>query len=152
MKITSNAFEEGEMIPKKYTCEGEDVSPKLEISDPPLGTMCYALIIVDPDAPTEDFVHWLLWNIQPDIEEIMEGTAPIGSIEGANDFGRPGWGGPCPPSGVHRYEFHLYALDRTIELPPMSEKNELRSLIKDYILEEATLVGTYQKQAEETIL
>lgn len=145
MKITSVAFNQNEIIPKKYTCQGENVSPLLEISNPPANTKSFAIIMKDHDALNGDFAHWLIWNIDPSVREIREGTTPIGSSEGKNDFGKIGWGGPCPPSGTHRYEFRLYALNTMLELPVSSDKIILRGKIKGYVLEEASIVGIYSK-------
>jgi Raf kinase inhibitor-like YbhB/YbcL family protein len=146
MKITSPAFKDGDMIPKKYTCEGEDVCPPLEISDVPRGAQSLTLMVHDHDAPSGDFVHWLLWNIDPKtVEKIDEGTTPIGAVDGMTDFGRAGWGGPCPPSGKHKYEFHLYALDSTLDLPAESDKTAFRAAIEGKVIEEASLAGFYEK-------
>ena len=143
MKITSSAFEDNTLIPKKYTCEGENISPHLHVSGMPQETKSMALIVSDPDAPSGDFVHWLVWNISPDMEEVGEGTIPDGAVEGFNDFGAVGWGGPCPPSGMHRYEFHAYALDSLIDLPETANKTDLRSELGGRILDEAVLIGLY---------
>lgn len=145
MKITSPAFAHNGMIPKKYTCQGEDARPLFEISDPPADTKSLAIIVQDPDAPTGDFVHWIIWDISPEVQEIGEDTIPVGAVEGISDFGRMGWGGPCPPSGTHRYEFYLYALDSPIRLPAGSNKTDFRNEITGHILEEAQLIGLYEK-------
>lgn len=146
MKITCLAFKDGDMIPKKYTCQGEDICPSLDISDPPASTKSLAIMIIDPDAPSNhDFAHWLIWNIDPVVREIMEETTLIGAVEGTNDFGKIGYGGPCPPSGTHHYEFHLYALDVMLDLPATSKKKNLRDAIEGHVLEEALLTGLYAK-------
>lgn len=146
MELTSAAFEENTPIPEKYTCEGENVRPPLRISHVPKGTRSLALVVSDPDAPTPDFTHWLAWNILPEVVSLEEGVLPHEAVEGTNDFGNIGWGGPCPPSGTHRYEFHLYALDSLVDLPETSNKTDLQSHIGGFILEEAILVGLYSKQ------
>ncbi len=145
MKITSSEFARGGMIPTKYTCQGDDVNPSLYISDVPNSAKSMALIVHDHDAPGGDFVHWLVWNIDPKIKEIDTGTVPFMSHEGQNDFGKIGWGGPCPPSGKHHYDFHLYALDAMLDLPDGTGKEHLRSKIQEHILEAASVIGTYQK-------
>src|SRR5881275_684476 len=115
MKITSSAFREGESIPSKFTCDGGDTSPPLQIGDVPSGAKTLALIADDPDAPGGLFTHWLVWNIPPQTSSIAEGSAPKG-VQGANDFGKSGYRGPCPPPGRHRYSFKIFALDRELEL------------------------------------
>ncbi|HXK40434.1 MAG TPA: YbhB/YbcL family Raf kinase inhibitor-like protein [Candidatus Paceibacterota bacterium] len=145
MNIESSAFTSGGIIPKQYTCEGDDINPPLAISDPPAGTASFALIMHDHDAPGGDFAHWLMWNIDASVREILEGTTPAGALEGMSDFGNPGWGGPCPPAGTHSDEFHIYALDRMLDLPAGGTKDELRDAIRDCTLEEASVTGLYTK-------
>ncbi len=145
MKITS-IFENEGTIPKKYSCEGEEINPPLEIIDPPADTKSFCLILHDHDAPGGDFAHWIVWNIDKKVRKIMEGTTPAGAIEGLNDVDQIGYIGPCPPTGAHRYEFHFYALDTVIDLPLISKKQDLRSAIRDVIIEEASIVGIYQKE------
>lgn len=147
MKITSSAFSHRGMIPKKYTCEGEDICPSFEIIDASLDTKSFAIVMHDHDAPSGDFVHWLIWNIDPTVRTIVEGTIPVGAVEGVNDFGRNDWGGPCPPSGTHHYEFHLYALDTILELPATSKKENLRDVIKGHVLQETSITGLYEKSS-----
>lgn len=117
MKITSPSFQENAFIPSKYTCDGENINPPLVISDVSADAKSLALIVDDPDAPVGTFVHWLVWNIPPRVGEIKEGSLPEGSIQGTNDFGKKEYGGPCPPSGTHRYFFRLYALNQELNLP-----------------------------------
>ncbi len=145
MIITSSVFQSQGMIPKKYTCQGADISPPLRIENPPEKTQSLAIILQDPDASGGDFVHWMLWNIDPEIGEIEEGTTPAGAQKGTNDGGRLGWSGPCPPSGTHRYEFHVYALDVMLDLPVGSGKEDFRKQIQSHVLEEAVLVGLFEK-------
>lgn len=147
MRLTSPAFAPNGMIPQKYTCDGEDINPTLHIAELPAGTRSLCLIVSDPDAPSGDFVHWLLWNMDPTLEEIREGTVPLGASEGFNDFPSLGWGGPCPPSGIHRYEFRLYALSELVDLPAASDKRALRDRLNDYLLEEACLTGRYGRDS-----
>ncbi len=146
MKISSPSFHENGMIPKRYSCEGEDINPSISIFGIPLETKSLAIMVHDHDAPSGDFVHWLMWNIHPEIEKISESMTPVGALEGTNDFGEVGWGGPCPPSGTHRYEFHLYALNTMIDLPSSATKNDLRDLMDGYIIDQASLTGLYQKE------
>jgi Raf kinase inhibitor-like YbhB/YbcL family protein len=144
MKIGSKAFEHNNSIPSKYTCEGEDINPPLHFSDVPDKAKSLVLIVDDPDAPAKTWVHWILWNIPPDTSEIKEGSTPK-SLEGITDFGRPGWGGPCPPSGSHRYFFKLYALDKELELPPTSKKSDLENEMAGHIIGSAELIGLYKR-------
>ena len=142
MKITSSAFTHNAMIPKKYTCQGKDISPPLAISDIPEGTVSLALILDDPDAPRRTWEHWIIWNIKP-TREIKEDSAP--GTQGKNSWGRQDYGGPCPPSGTHRYFFKLYAIDNEIDLPAGATKAELEAAMKGHILEQTELIGLYQK-------
>lgn len=149
--LKSPAFSEGAVIPKKYTCQGSDLSPQLEWEKPPAGTKSIALICDDPDAPMGTWVHWVLWNLPADLTSLPEGigkSAPLpqGAQQGMTDFRRPGYGGPCPPPGKpHRYYFKLYALDITLVLPYKSSKEDLLKAMHGHILAEAVLMGTYQR-------
>ncbi|RJP20395.1 MAG: YbhB/YbcL family Raf kinase inhibitor-like protein [Candidatus Abyssobacteria bacterium SURF_5] len=149
MQIKSSAFEEGGTIPKKYTCEGQDVSPPLSWSDPPNGTKSLALIADDPDAPMGTWVHWVLYGLAPDVTRLSEGVPPDnevlgGARQGRNDFGNIGYGGPCPPPGrPHRYYFKLYALDMKLSLAPGARKAELLKAMEAHILAEGQLMGRY---------
>jgi Raf kinase inhibitor-like YbhB/YbcL family protein len=145
MKISSNAFEHGGWIPVKYTCEGEDISPQLDIADVPDGTQSLALIVDDPDAPMGIWVHWVVYDI-PVIERIDENSVP--GMQGTNDFKRQDYGGPCPPSGTHRYYFKLYALDRKLELSPGITKDDLERIMAPHVLEETELMGRYRKESQ----
>jgi Raf kinase inhibitor-like YbhB/YbcL family protein len=146
MKLTSTAFTHNENIPSKYTCDGEDLSPPLTVSGVPASAKSLALIVDDPDAPAGDWVHWTLWNIKPDTTEIVEDKVPQGATEGYTDFGKPGWGGPCPPSGVHHYQFKLYALDSVLDLPATARKADLEKAMKEHSLDSTVLVGLYQRK------
>lgn len=141
MKLSSSAFTTE--IPSMYTCDGENVNPPLSISEVPVGTQSLALIVDDPDAPSGDWVHWLVWDIDPTTTQIAENSVP--GTQGTNDFGKPAWGGPCPPSGTHRYFFKLYALDNKLELPSTVKKADLLDAMQRHILEETELVGNYQR-------
>lgn len=151
MRLTSSAFNANEMIPRQHSCEGEDLSPALRWSDPPNGTKSFALISDDPDAPAGTWVHWVLWNLPAETHELPEGipTDPKlsnGAMQGMTDFGRSGYGGPCPPPGKpHRYFFKLYALDALLNLPSRARKEEVENAMKGRILAQAELIGLYQR-------
>jgi Raf kinase inhibitor-like YbhB/YbcL family protein len=144
MKLTSSVFEHNQNIPSKYTCDEDDINPPLSIMEIPEGAKSLALLVDDPDAPVGDWVHWLVWNIPPTTTEIAENTTPAG-IEGTTDFNRTGWGGPCPPSGTHRYFFKLYALDIELDLDTSARKADFLSTIEGHILEKTELIGLYQR-------
>lgn len=146
LTLSSSAFTHEGNIPSRYTCDGEDINPPLAISNIPEGTQSLALIVDDPDAPVGDWVHWLMWNISPKTEKIGENSVPENAVEGMTDFGRVGWGGPCPPSGVHRYQFKLYALDTILNLPQSTKKRDLEKAMQGHILDEAKLIGLYKRQ------
>lgn len=147
MKISSSAFADGKSIPSKYTCDGADTSPPLSIEGVPPGAKSLALIMDDPDAPGGTFDHWIVWNIDPKTTAIAEGQSPKG-IAGRNGFGKDGYGGPCPPSGEHRYYFKLYALDMTLNLPPSSKKADLEKAMKGHTLADAQMMGRYRRVAK----
>jgi Raf kinase inhibitor-like YbhB/YbcL family protein len=142
--LTSSGFADGQPVPQKYTCEGEDVSPPLAWSGVPEGTASLALVVDDPDAPAGTFTHWLAWGIDPAAGGLGEGEAA--PVEGQNDFGSAGWRGPCPPPGhgPHRYFFRLHALDRELELPAGAGKAEVEQALAG-ALGVAELVGTYER-------
>jgi Raf kinase inhibitor-like YbhB/YbcL family protein len=144
MKLTSSAFENNGKIPSEFTCDGDDISPPLTINEAPEDTKSLALIMDDPDAPMGTFVHWVVWNIPPGTKEINKGTEPEG-VQGKTSFGRQGYGGPCPPSGTHRYFFKLYALDTELDLKEGSSKKDLERAMEDHILAETQLMGTYER-------
>jgi len=141
MNISSPAFKHEGNIPSEYTCDGKDAIPSLQISDAPPNAKSLALVMDDPDAPMGTWDHWILWNIPPGTKTI---TGPAG-IAGRNSWGRTNYGGPCPPSGVHRYFFRLYALDTMLDLPAGSTKQALEKAMKGHILTEAVLMGTYKR-------
>lgn len=143
LRITSPAFVEGETIPKKYTCDGENVSPPLEFFSLPENTASLVLLVDDPDAPMGAWNHWTIWNISPEALRIAENSVPDGAVLGTTTFGAPGYGGPCPPSGTHRYFFKLLALDKILDLPGGSDRNTLEKAMADHILAEASLMGKY---------
>ncbi|MBX9781707.1 MAG: YbhB/YbcL family Raf kinase inhibitor-like protein [Chitinophagaceae bacterium] len=146
LKITSAAFKERELIPVAYTCDGKNINPPLDIEDIPEETKCLALIVDDPDAPVNTWVHWLVWNI-PVTHHIKENE--VHGVEGTNDFQQYKYGGPCPPSGTHRYFFKVYALDTLLDLKPGSKKNELEKAMSNHILAFGTLTGLYKRRDKE---
>src|SRR6266852_7535067 len=115
MKISSSAFQEGGTIPEKFSKNGQNVSPELRVEGAPAEAKSLALIVDDPDAPVGLFTHWLVWNIDPKTTEIVENSAPVGAVQGTNDFPKKGYGGPCPASGTHRYYFKVFALAQTLD-------------------------------------
>jgi len=151
IKVTSPAFEEGGLIAAKYTCDGSDVSPPLRWDGVPEGAKSIALISDDPDAPVGTWVHWVLFNLPADVRELAEGvpadeTLANGARQGITDFGRIGYGGPCPPSGTHRYFFKIYALDTEIPLAAGASKRELLAAMEGHILGQGQLIGRYKRQ------
>jgi len=145
MTITSSAFQKGGNIPSKYTCDGADTSPPLQIAGAPAGAKSLVLIVDDPDAPAGLFTHWIAWNISADTRTITEGSTPKG-VQGTNDFGKSGYGGPCPPPGSHRYYFKILALDRELDLAPGSKRTQLDAAVKGHVVAQGELMGRYSKQ------
>jgi len=144
--LTSPAFHGGGAIPGTYTCDGIDVNPPLVIGPVPAGTRSLALIVDDPDAPVGIWVHWVVWNIPLQTREIRENSVPSGAVQGSNDWHRPGYGGPCPPSGTHRYFFKLYALDTLLNLGASTTRVDLEKAMQGHILGQVELMGTYHKR------
>jgi hypothetical protein len=148
--VRSPAFEHGARIPARYTCDGEDVSPPLEWSGAPEGTRSYALIVEDPDAPGGTWTHWVAWNVRATALAAATAKDPelqSGVRQGRNSWGRAGWGGPCPPSGTHRYVFRVHALDSALELPDRTDAQALRGAMRGRVLAEGELLGTYSRGA-----
>jgi Raf kinase inhibitor-like YbhB/YbcL family protein len=154
LSIESKSFKQNEMMPVRFTCDGQDISPSLEWSGTPAETKSLVLIVDDPDAPDPaapkmTWVHWVLYNIPPSVqgleENITSASLPAGTKEGVNDWGRKGYGGPCPPIGKHRYFFKLYALDTILENLEGPSKKKLEFAFKGHILAKAQLVGTYER-------
>ncbi len=143
MRLTSPAFKDNAMIPSKYTCQGDDVNPQLNIEGIPSEAKSLVLIVDDPDAPGGMWVHWVVWNI-PVVFRIEEDSVP--GEQGLNDFGKQDYGGPCPPSGTHRYMFKIYALDTTLELDNDSDKKDVERAMQGHILTQAKLTGLYSKR------
>ena len=145
MKITSSAFQEGGNIPSKFTCDGSDTSPPLQITSIPSNAKTLVLIADDPDAPGGLFTHWLIWNIPPQTNSISEGSAPKG-VHGTNDFGKQDYKGPCPPPGTHRYSFKIYALDRELDLRGGAKRSQLDAAMKGHVVAQGVLVGRYARK------
>jgi Raf kinase inhibitor-like YbhB/YbcL family protein len=148
MEITSSDLKEGGIIPVKFTCDGEDVSPDLKWENVPHNTVSLALICDDPDAPVGTWVHWVLFNIPGNSNHLEEGIGPEkefpnGTLHGINDFKRLGYGGPCPPNGTHRYFFRLYALDKMLDLDSGCSKADLMEAMQGHVLGQATLMAKY---------
>lgn len=145
MIVTSKDFKHEKMIPSKFTCDGEDISPQLEWSDFPNGVKSFALTCIDPDAPGGDWIHWIVINIPPNVTEIPQGgPLPEGCEQIKNDFGREFYGGPCPPSGVHRYYFSMYALSEA-KLTDVKKRN-FQQKFKNITIESAVIMGKYSRK------
>jgi Raf kinase inhibitor-like YbhB/YbcL family protein len=151
LQLKSPDFAAGEKIPKQFTCEGADISPALAWNDPPSGTKSFALIVDDPDAPVGDWVHWVLYNLPPNLRSLPQNLPKTeqsadGSRQGLNDFKKIGYGGPCPPAGKpHRYFFRLYALDTKLNLNSTASKKELESAMQGHILAQGEYMGRYAR-------
>src|SRR5690242_19834941 len=154
LTLKTSAFQQEGMIPDKYSKDGGNISPDLSWDAVPENTKSLALIVDDPDAPSGLFVHWLLYAIPPDVTSIEEDRPAReilsnGMRQGRNGFGELGYGGPQPPSGTHRYIFHLFALDSEIDLPPGTSRRQLNEALKGHVIGEAQLVGTYLQPKED---
>lgn len=145
MKIKTD-FEHNGNIPSIYTCDGKDLAPVLTVFDVPANTKELVLIVDDPDAPMGTWVHWVVYNIPANTKEIDEKNLPIESKQGKTDFGRIGWGGPCPPNGTHRYFFKLYAINKVLNLPEGAAKTQVENEIKNSIIEKAEIIGLYKRK------
>jgi len=150
-ELTSTAFAPGELILRKYTCDGENISPSLRWSDPPQATQSFALIADDPDAPIGTWIHWVLYNLPAAVRALPEAVPPDadladGSRHGKNSWGRLDYGGPCPPSGTHRYFFKLYALDTVLDLLAGASKEQLLQAMEGHILAQTEVMGVYTRQ------
>lgn len=144
MALTSPAFNHGDPIPSKFSCDGEDISPELDWFGTPEGTVSLALIMDDPDAPVGTWVHWVVFNLPMDLSGLREGMTGVG-LDGSNSWNRTGYGGPCPPSGTHRYFFKLYALDLALDLEAGADKAAILDAMAGHILGQAELMGTYTR-------
>jgi Raf kinase inhibitor-like YbhB/YbcL family protein len=146
MNLSSTVFKHNGLIPSQYTCDGADINPPLVIENVPQTAKSLALIVDDPDAPAGTWVHWILWNINHSTKDIKENTIPQGSEQGMNDFRKRSYGGPCPPSGTHRYFFKLYALDTMLALGLNTTKTSLEKAIKGHIVAQSELIGLYKRK------
>ena len=149
--LKSSAFKNEGMIPSKYTCDGPDISPPLQWENIPPGTKNISIICDDPDAPMGDWVHWVLYNLPPETKELPENfpddeTLQDGTRQGITDFGRTGYGGPCPPTGTHRYFFKIYALDTKFDFAHIADKKSLLANMKGHILAQGQLMGKYKRK------
>ncbi|HKR53331.1 MAG TPA: YbhB/YbcL family Raf kinase inhibitor-like protein [Chthoniobacterales bacterium] len=143
ISVTTPAFQAGGDIPAKFTCNGANINPELKINGTPNEAKSLVLIVDDPDAPHGLFTHWILWNIDPKTTNIGENSAPVGGIQGTNDFGKRNYGGPCPPSGTHRYFFKIFALDTKLDLKPSARRAELDAAMRGHTLAQGELMGRY---------
>ena len=144
MNITSPAFTENAKIPKIYAKLGGNQRPPLEIGDVPANAKSLAIICHDPDAPgSDEFYHWTVWNLPAKTTEITSESLPVDAVEGITSWGRPGWNGPQPPFGTHRYQFYVYALDTTLDLPDTTNPKELIAALTPHIIDQAVLTGRF---------
>ena len=146
MNITSSAFSENQEMPSRYTCDGESVNPELEIDGVPGEAMSLALILDDPDAPSGRFVHWVVWNIDPQTHTIGEHSVPPGAVEGLTSARKQGYVGPCPPSGTHHYRFKVFALDTRLDLAPNASIELVEKLVADHQVDSAQLTCLYSRR------
>lgn len=146
LTVSSPAFKQNDPIPAKYTCDGPDVNPALAIENVPAGAKSLALIMDDPDAPAGTWVHWVMWNIDPGTRNIAENSIPPGAQQGANDFRKRRYNGPCPPPGTHRYYFKVYALDAMLTLGTDTTKAALELAMQGHILAQGELMGRYKRK------
>lgn len=146
MKLTSPAFENNEVMPSQYTCDGENINPPLEISQVPAGTKILVLTVDDPDAPSGSWNHWLVWNIPSTVSLIEEDDVPEEAIQGISSFDKQEYGGPCPPSGTHHYIFKIFALDTELSLETISTIKEVEKAMEGHIIDQAEIVGLYQRE------
>jgi Raf kinase inhibitor-like YbhB/YbcL family protein len=143
ISITSPSFQAGGDIPTKFTCNGTNVSPELQISSVPNEAKSVVLIVDDPDAPRGLFTHWIVWNVDSKTTRVAENSSPTAGVQGINDFGKRNYGGPCPPSGTHRYFFKIFALDTKLELKPGARRAELDAAMRGHTLAQGELMGRY---------
>ena len=146
MEISSPVFKNGESLPKKYTCEGENVNPPLNFSNVPASAESLVLIVEDPDAMAKPWVHWLVFNIPPGTEKFEEGALAEYAVEGLCNGNTFGYEGPCPPEGLHHYYFYLYALDIKLHISPATDRKAILPVMKGHVLAEAQLMGVYERE------
>lgn len=145
MNISTPAFNNGDPIPSKYTCDGEDINPALHMNDIHPDAKSLVLVMDDPDTPAGTWIHWVVWNINPHITKIAENSIPEDGIEGRTSFGKSSYGGPCPHQGTHRYFFKLYALDTLLTIPLTSEARGVEEAMKGHVIADAMMMGTYAR-------
>lgn len=145
MQLTSPVFKNNGFIPSKYTCDGENISPPLSVAGIPSKTKSLALIVDDPDSPSGTWTHWLIWNINANITEIPENFFSSDSIEGTTSWGKPGYSGPCPHSGTHRYFFKIFALDSKLNIPSSSLVSDFLEASQNHIIDQDQIIGRYSK-------
>jgi Raf kinase inhibitor-like YbhB/YbcL family protein len=141
LALTSAQFVNGGNIPEQFTCKGANVNPPLVLHRVPAEAKALALIVEDPDAPSGLFTHWLVWNVAPNTAQVGERSVPVGAVQGTNDFGNIGYGGPCPPSGTHRYVFRLLALDAPLDLKAGAKRGEFNKAIAGHVIARGELMG-----------
>src|SRR2546430_162889 len=151
IKLTSSAFSEGQPIPRAYTCDGVNISPPLEWSGVPKTARTIAIVCDDPDAPGGTWVHWVLYNLPAENIGLVENlpateNVKAGGFQGQNDFGKSGYGGPCPPSGTHRYYFKIFAFDRELDLPSGAKRGQLDAAMKGHVVAQGELMGRYSRK------
>lgn len=145
MRLIVSGIEDGQPVPREYTCDGADLRPAFSFADVPAGTVSFAIIVDDPDAPSGVWTHWVAFNIDGSVAQVPQDALPTGTVEGRTSWGAPGWRGPCPPSGMHRYAFTLYALDTMLAADRTVTAAALRERMAGHVLAESVLTGTYQR-------
>ena len=143
LQLSSSAFAPGGDIPTQFSCKGDNMNPPLEIHGVPSSAQSLVLILDDPDAPGGLFTHWIVWNILPSTSGVAQKSVPGGGVEGTNGFGKKGYGGPCPPSGTHRYIFHVFALDQKLDLPAGGKRAALDKAIASHIIARGELTARF---------
>ncbi|MFL6538358.1 MAG: YbhB/YbcL family Raf kinase inhibitor-like protein [Chthoniobacterales bacterium] len=143
LDVTSPAFKSGGNIPAQFSCNGANVNPPLSVAKVPANAICLAVALVDPDAPGGTFTHWLVWNVDPKTSEIAANSVPDTAVQGTNDFGNTGYGGPCPPSGTHRYYFRVFALDAKLPLKPGAKAAQFEKAIAGHVIARGELMGRF---------
>ncbi|MBU0906804.1 MAG: YbhB/YbcL family Raf kinase inhibitor-like protein [Nanoarchaeota archaeon] len=146
LKLISPGFNNNDRIPQKYTCQGENISPPLEISGIPKRTKSLVLTLEDPDAPLKTWTHWIVYNLPPENISLAENSLPEEAMQGENSWEESNYGGPCPPSGEHHYILNLYALDKTLEFSRTPKKSDIESSMRNHVLDHAQLTGIYSKE------
>ena len=145
LRLACASFGEGEAIPSRYTCDGDNINPPLDITGVPENTQTLVLIVDDPDAPVGTFTHWVVFDIPADNKRIEEGSVP--GTQARNDFGKTSYGGPCPPSGTHRYFFRVFALDASLQFPEGVARQDVEKAMGGHVIAEGALMGRYQRKA-----